>query len=413
MNKYKSLVKKAVAYFPFGLGNKILRLCKIAAKIILLPVSLPLSLMIRFLGFRVLPVSSTRIGHLICETDCLIKEIAMQRIKPKKWLIFYDGANVCNSAYLELLPDYFFPVNTKNFILKMLQKLLLARVVNTQTNHYVTAMYQSAQIYPIQVAWEGGDPTIHCPKDWLEAKNQVLKRHGISSGQPYVCIHARESGYSPTDEIWHCKRNVNIMSYSLAVEYLIACGYAVIRMGDHTMAPLDQEFSGVFDYARSSDKSPWLDLAISAECSFFLGSASGAYTMANVFLRPVVCVGMSLPFNFSPSGYSFDIGIPKLFRDRSSDTLISIKDIFETGLAELRLAEEVNGKGYELVENTAEEILDTVKEMVGRLMGNWVETAEDKQLQSIIRSYIGVGSYSYGSNARCGAAFLRKYKLLL
>ncbi len=128
MNKYKSLVKKATAYFPFGLGNKILRLYRIAAKIILDLVSMPPSLMIslmisqitRFLGFRVFPVNTTRIGHLIIETDCLIKEIAMQRIKPKKWLIFYDGANVSNSAYLELLPDYFFPVNTKNFILKMI-----------------------------------------------------------------------------------------------------------------------------------------------------------------------------------------------------------------------------------------------------------------------------------------------------
>ncbi|NLQ05632.1 TIGR04372 family glycosyltransferase [Cylindrospermopsis raciborskii] len=413
MNKYKNLLKKAIGYFPFGLGGKFLSLCRVVTNTILLPVSLPLSLMTRFLGFRVLPVSSTRIGHLVCETDCLIKEITMQRIKPKKWLIFYDGANVSNSAYLELLPDYFFPVNTKNFILKIVQNLLLRRVVNTEINHYVTAMYQSAQIYSIQAAWEGKGATIHCPADWLEAKNQVLKRHGISSGQPYVCIHARESGYSPIDEIWHCKRNVNIMSYSLAVEYLIACGYAVIRMGDHTMTPLVQEFSGVFDYARSSDKSPWLDLAISSECSFFLGSASGAYTMANVFLRPVVCVGMSLPFNFSPSGYSFDIGIPKLFRERYSDTFLSIKDIFKLGLAELRLAEDVNRRGYELVENTAEEILDTVKEMVGRLKGNWVETAEDKQLQSIMRSYIGIGSYSYGSSARCGTAFLRKYKFLL
>lgn len=135
--------------------------------------------------------------------------------------------------------------------------------------------------------------------------------------------------------------------------------------------------------------------------------------MANVFCRPVVCVGMSLPFNFSPSGYSSDIGIPKLFREKSSGQLLSIRDIFGLGLSEIRFAEDVDGKGYELVDNTSEEILDVVKEMVGRLNGSWVESAEDNQLQSILRSYFGPGSYSYGANARCGTAFLKKYRSLL
>lgn len=400
-----------------GLDSKIVTLLRIIKRIIKLlisfPLSFPLGLIIRSLGFRVLPVSSTRIGHLICETDCLMKEVALERIKPRKWLIFYDRSTISNLAYLELLPDYFFPVATNKFCLKIIQELLYTKLLRTDVYQYVTAIHAPASIYTMQADWGDRGATIYCPEKWIEAKNQVLECHGILRGQPYVCIHARESAYSPTDEYVHYKRNINISSYNLAVEHLISCGYAVIRMGDTKMTPLGQELSEVFDYARSSEQSPWLDLAISAECSFFLGSASGAYTMANVFCRPVVCVGMSLPFNFSPSGYSSDIGIPKLFREKSSGQLLSIKDIFGLGLSETRYAEDIDRKGYELVENTSEEILDVVKEMVDRLNGNWVESAEDNQLQSILRSYFGPGSYSYGAKARCGTSFLRKYRFLL
>ena len=179
------------------------------------------------------------------------------------------------------------------------------------------------------------------------------------------------------------------------------------------MKPLRDWGPFVFDYATSKDRVPWLDLSISSDCLFFIGCSSGASYMATVFGRPVVSVGMSLPFNFSGSGFSADIGIPKLFRHKATKTLVSFRSIFSLGLSELRLAEEIEKTEYELVENSAVEITEVAEEMLQRLTNTWLDAPEDAALQMKLHAFIRPGSYSYGTSSRCGALFLRRYRHLL
>lgn len=387
---------------------------KSLAKALLKPWVTPLRLMLSALGFRLLRITldCTRIGHLIAETDCLMKEVSLGRIKQKKWIILYEKAKISNPAYLDLLPACFIPIGLgRNFhrMRRWLSKIIPA----TEVDHYVLAMHRTADMYKINAAWGDRGPTLQCPPAWIAHKNDLLARHGIAVDQLYVCIHARESDYSPADESYHHHRNVEITTYWAAVDYLLAQGYGVVRMGDPSMRSLDPSLSGVFDYARSPAREPWLDLAISAECTFFIGSSSGASFMATVFGRPVVAVGMALPFNFSPSGLPCDIGIPKLLRKKSSGHALNIREIFAHGLSELRSAAEIDEKGYALVENTSDEILAVVQEMTERLSSRWQVTQDDASRQSAMQSCLGPGSYSHGTASRCGASFLRDHRGLL
>ena len=52
--------------------------------------------------------------------------------------------------------------------------------------------------------------------------------------------------------------------------------------------------------------------------------------------------------------------------------------------------------------------MDVVKEMMARLNGTWVATAEDEELQRCYKSLFLPTSRCYGFPARIGAAFLRQ-----
>jgi putative glycosyltransferase (TIGR04372 family) len=134
--------------------------------------------------------------------------------------------------------------------------------------------------------------------------------------------------------------------------------------------------------------------------------------MATIFGKPVVGVGMALPFNFSPSGLCSDIGIPKLLRHKITKELLDFDTIYGSGLSEFRNAEEIEKSDFELVEHSPQEVREVVEEMYLRLRNHWVETPEDQVLQEKINALLRPGSYSYGTASRCGALFLRRYSTL-
>lgn len=377
-------------------------------------ISFPSSAVLRLFGYRIIRVTcdSTRIGHLLGEIDCLVKEIKLGLKKQKKYLILYEAGKIANKAFLDLLPFYIQALGLPRWGFRLAILFFDSRISREPMSQYVVAIYETAEIYSINSRWGANKPVFKPLPTWGSSRKEFFLKWGLPTDGPFICIHARAAGYSTYDEQYHSCRNVDIELYKLAVLELISKGVAVIRMGDPTMKPLGDWGPMVFDYATCNDRAPWLDLAISANCLFFLAGSSGAGYMAAIFGRPLAMVSMALPFNFSPSGLSQDIGIPKLFRHKVSKELISFNGIFDLGLSELRLAEEIEKSDYELVENSPQEVSEVVEEMYLRLTDVWVEGPVDRVLQEKMKALLRPGSYSYGTSSRCGAMFLRRYSQL-
>jgi hypothetical protein len=94
---------------------------------------------------------------------------------------------------------------------------------------------------------------------------------GITDERPIVTVHARESGFKAGQEV-HDKvdldaryrlarrddttRNIRIESYYDAIDFLVARGFTVVRVGDPTMRPVARR--GVVDLATSPLRTPEL-----------------------------------------------------------------------------------------------------------------------------------------------------------
>lgn len=419
----------------------LLKLTQKVLKVLLIPLSLSIWIIPYLFGVRVLGIVYLRsIGHLLCEIDSLLKDVRLGNRAAYRWLVFFDSEEIANAAFTKLVPSELIKFISLPSFPKVILPALSQRVplvppkfgqyanaiykitllqlfqrpplVLTKCEQYANAMYETASTFSINASWGDSEPLFSCPDSWKESRQDYFGRWGLPSDAKYVCLHLREDGSTSLGKPLHHYRNTSFKNYLDTIDYLAHQGFYTIRIGDHTMTPSPRH-EYLFDYAITKDRQDWLDLAISADCTFFIGCSSGASWMASIFGRPVVSVNMCLPFAFSSTGAPRDLGIPKLFRRKDDDMLVTLSEVFDTGASEYRTNEEAYNSPYDLVPHTPEEILEVVQEMLLRVRGAWVESEEDIELQHKIHSFLKPGSYTHGTSSRCGAMFLRKYKSLL
>jgi putative glycosyltransferase (TIGR04372 family) len=356
-------------------------------------------------GYRFVKISNPdRVGHLCPEADALLKDTLMRGDNPSK-LILVDEGHFANPHIVKYFASYF-TLQGPSPVFKFVNSYGDPEGAVIETHPYVVAMYQSAKAYGVYGKWGKRPPLFELSKE----DNQMLIGYLASLGMPadawYICVHAREGGYSPEDESIHRYRSVPIASFSLAIEEIVRRGGWCIRMGDASMQPYKPSEQFV-DYAHSEQKSPQLDVALAAGCRFFLGSGSGLFNLAELFGRPCVVAHMSplsCVYGFSP----LDISIPQRLRDRDGNYL-SLSGVMKDECAVFRSARQFESRGLENVPNTAEDIRDIVVEMLDRLDGKAFYTADDVRRQEDFRSLFHEGHYAFGATSSIGRDFLLKY----
>jgi putative glycosyltransferase (TIGR04372 family) len=350
-----------------------------------------------------------RIGHLLSEPDCFIKEHLLTIGRFPKAMMLAPRDKTANQAVAKYWSKYFVVIENL-FLVKLLRPLQSHPWTRFSTHRYLVAMYQTADAYRINAEWGARRPLLELEPSDIERGHEVLGFMGVPEGAWYVCVHAREGLYSPHDEQFHSFRNTPITDLEKTIAYIVSQGGFCIRMGDSTMRPAPK-FPGLFDYALSPYKQDWMDLFLSATCKFFLGSNSGAYQMAAVFGRPSALVNMA-PLSAIATGVN-DIVIPMLYQQGAQGAVLSFKQIFNSSYADFRLTEEFEAEKIVLVRNTPEEILDLAVEQLQRVHGTYATDVDDELRQAQFKTLLQPGHHSYGAASRIGNAFLKKYQHLL
>jgi len=184
---------------------------------------------------------------------------------------------------------------------------------------------------------------------------QTRLQMGISLTDWFVCLHVSET--RPLEA-----RNALIQNYVEAIKAITNAGGWVVRLGDAEMTPLPP-MDRVIDYAHSRYKSEVMDLYLISQCDFFIGNSSGPPMVATLFRKPRVIVNMTVWSIDFPLEMG-DMALIKHIFSRSRNRFLSIKEIMEEPYT-VEVHSAVS-EGYEIVENTAEEIRDVVEEFLSK-----------------------------------------------
>jgi putative glycosyltransferase (TIGR04372 family) len=122
---------------------------------------------------------------------------------------------------------------------------------------------------------------------------------GIDLRRPLVVIHVRDKGYHGIAR--QSFRDSSVENYRAAVEYLLARGYQVVRIGDVAMPKLAIEKAGYFELPFFDNYRHELDPFLIARSRFMIGCQSGPCAFARALGVPILTINAVLHYTLLPS----------------------------------------------------------------------------------------------------------------
>jgi putative glycosyltransferase (TIGR04372 family) len=363
-----------------------------------------------------------RIGHLAVDIDSYLKDRMLAG--RKGYTVLVRPPSTPNQGLFDHWKRHVFVVEHP-LLRRLIAPLLQFPGLATKMREFGMMSWQAwdprypfearrgaSPIFMVQDRWmrEGRPPLLELSAAEQERGRHELRKLGIPDGAWFACVHAREGGYSPSDEWSHLHRNSEISAFKQAMAAIVDRGGWCVRVGDATMRPLDP-MPRVVDYALSPSKSQWMDIFLCASCRFFVGTSSGLFLVADLFGKRSAIANMT-PYSACYSPYPLDLSIPKLLRD-AQGRVLSFPEIFKGRISELKLAPEFEEYGLTHLDSASDDIAELAVELMDILDGTIEYDAEDDRLQEKYRSLLQPYHFSWGAPARIGRAFLRKYKHLL
>lgn len=214
---------------------------------------------------------------------------------------------------------------------------------------------------------------------------ETLEAHGIDPDAPFVFFHNRTLSYGP-DMAYHAYRTATIGAYRPSICRLIEAGYRVIRIGEPGMGTLDLPPDAYVNVPDWADRNPAVDMFVVARCAFGLAQNSGPIWVAGAFGRPVLRT--NAPFEHLNLPYNDDLTLFKHYRTTGSTEPMRYREILDAGIPAMLRSEDLVEAGYEILENTPEELLAATEEMLSRADGAWQrDRATDDRFQSLGTGY--------------------------
>lgn len=362
---------------------------------------LPIALIQKATPWRFIFIQD-RIGHLALEIDWFLKRRALgyyRTIRP--FLFLRYGGHVANPALLAVWGQYM-PIVINPILQVLAYPLTYFRMLEVHLHYAVRG--EPADYPRLAGLWGDRSSFLVLPDDFRERGRRNLQAMGLPSDAWFVCVHARDNLYSPTDASYNDSRNCDIANYEKAVDEIIARGGWCFRMGEPGAKGLRSRV-GVVNYHAGPFKSDWMDIFLCANAHFFLGNTSGLYTVSTVAGRPCALANM-IPHGACYGFGARDISIVKYFRDDAGRT-IRFDDIFRSDISTFSYSF-MKIDGLTVVENSPEEIRDLAVEMLDVLDGRVEYTQKDEDLQTAFRNLLDDRHYTHGASGRIGRDFLRK-----
>lgn len=402
--------------------------------IVLIYLASPISLIIRMMGVRVLDTKHDAIGHLACEPDIYLREQKLKRLN-RPTILFpsylllrgnkFLSLNISNRYLLNCWKKYFLVI--KNPILHiLLYPILKSPLLQHNPDYYLAQRplnFNQPESNGISIMNEydkkfgegtGYKPILKLSNKEMEKGQCLLKEMGLSSKDWFVCFNCREAGYY-SDNVLNTMsvRNADIESFELAVKKIVSRGGWCIRIGSPKakLLPLSLKNEKIIDYPHTKWVSDFMDIFLISNCRFFIGTNSGISSAAAIFGTPCVLTNV-VPFG-QLSMYPQDLAIFKLHRRKLDQKLLIFSQCLTSYLSVSIMTKNFEELNVEVVDNTKEEIRDVCLEMLDRLEGHCQAIPEDEVLQTKFRGFMNSFCLSYGSNARVGKDYLKKYQDLL
>jgi putative glycosyltransferase (TIGR04372 family) len=395
----------------FVIARKFLALCfKVLGGLVLTLVLAPISFF-RPIEIWHLRSRRSKISLLIEDLEWGLRNIQRRNPNSKQIVIALYYLPFPNKQLVKMYRQVLFLVGPSPMFLGAALKFVLpvGRITKKNPIERYPTMFE---------VWNAAKPSIYFSKHEVKLGIDLERRLFGSESPPFVCLAIQSVTYkevvdSPVNRFYGPLLDdpfasiSGIENYLPVIKYLTSRGIAVLRMGVMEDEKLPSDLGPlVVDYAFDG-RTEFGDLWLHSRCQFSINAGSGAHWLAAVFNVPAVLTDSYLIRSLYDERSLF---IPQrgwLFNEHRYLTFSEISND-EFG-RDVRLLQ----NGMQIIKNSPNEIIEVTEEMICRLAGTWIETRQDKDLQTRYRKIVDEFPAHQRTPARIGAKFLREHQYLL
>jgi len=350
--------------------------------------TLPIAITLRFLGFETLNVNYIRIGHLCADIDAYLK-VKMLFPDGFKPALFCNPSDFPNSYFTNLLKD-----KIKIIKVPLKNSYIFCRTLNSNPislSDVSCFMEKEPQYIKNLYSITGTLPLFFINSDENNMGQAILASKLNKKIDKWVCIHYRNSSYtanhqkgleSPNDDFGQDFRNTNPNYLVPVVKRLNKLGIHVFLMGHEVDFPMqNNEF--FTNFSKSSWKTDFLDVYLSAKCLFYFGNSSGSAQISRMFGIPTIGSNLSLVHCFN--GTSTDITAPKKYFNTSLGRYLTLSEVLNSPIRDARNADDYTINDIILHENSPEELILMLNEMLVKL--DLIESSHNNLDYSFLDKY--------------------------
>ena len=334
---------------------------------------------------------SYRLGHIAANTEMLLRSIQLGRLDKDNKYILIGPEDPANRQLVEMYKRHVSIIeNTELFNAAISYMPLFA-----QSEHWINtyALFDATQYEE----FNSTSKTIYFTSEEEEKGRLELEKIGIQKDDWFVCIFARDAEYlrvhTPnTDWSYHDYRDMDINTYSKAIDFIIDKGGYVVRMGQVINQKLKYKHKKMIHYGGSDIRSDFLDVYLAAKCRFFIGPMSGICDMAaESFEVPFLAVNQA-PVGYKPITKNA-LYIPKKIRRTTDNSYAPFSKLLSEFVNPadpcLNDGNKFRESGYVYENNTESEILAATIEMY-----EWVTSGSRQRAdvgdQELLNSYFAL-----------------------
>lgn len=370
------------AYLVSKLRSKDLVQRKVFAVIIRLIAFLTKIMSLIGIEIRIGIVQSSAIGHLVVVTELSLHESSL----------LHTSSNGADSRRRQI-QFWLYETPTCNLFLENLYKQKIAaqaalrgaKVLSGQiksgrfTRSPVLARFRVPRgpfLVPSRMEWDRDGLRGHSPAlvlssfDVAQAEAEA-RSLGLDLHRPWVCFHARDSSYYvnrlPQYTTISALRDVDVLSYIPALEFLAEEGFSIFRIGVTSKTELPDLGPFVRDLTSVSSRSELLETYLISKCAVFFGSSSGVNELAATFSRPSIWTNCAHLFHVHTQRPDTFWSFKALYR-RVDNSRVDLKSAIEDGhIGDIICPDDLIRNEWFVEDEDPNQLIQTCRQAIGLL----------------------------------------------
>lgn len=327
-----------------------------------------------FLKIKIIEIETRAIGHYSYPMEIFLCEIKNQIHGNNNIYIAYRNKIIANKfLYNKIKKDYIilpriilqpiFLFFNHIYVYNFIGKYFLADYRHWTRNYTHDNPSQQIDVYDVL---KKTPPTIVFTDTEKNLATETLKKLNINKDDNYVCIHPRTPYYYKKNNI------IKKFKYQLrdstkdnlieAINYLDNENIKIVLLGEdiknfHTNKK-------IIYYNKSNLKSDFLDIYLLSGCKYLVGNSSGMSMTPMIFRKKSLYTNISEihALNFIDSFYK-PLIVLKKFKSLKTGDYLPYSVVLEKKLSEVNYIEQLNEMGFDIEDNSNDEILNATKEM--------------------------------------------------